>query len=63
MKTLTRKEAAEHGYTSITTDVVIGSDIAKSMESTLCEVDAVWIKTGPFHCQVGRKRSNLKQAE
>lgn len=63
MKTLTRKEAAEHGYTSITTDVVVGSDMAKSMESTLCEVGAVWIRTGPYHAQVGRKRSDLKHAE
>lgn len=60
MKTLHRKEAVAQGYYSITDDIVIGSEMQEHMTADMRGVDAVWIQTGDFRVQLGRKRSDLK---
>lgn len=63
LPTLTRREAAASGYKAITTGIQDGSESAKSMEADMAGIDAVWIRVGDFHCELGRKVSEIVNAD
>ena len=61
MKTLTRQEAHDAGYYSITSPIHPENDkfIMDSIERSLSGVPAVWIKFSEWHFEAARKRGTV----
>ena len=61
MKTIDKIEAMGQGMKSLTLDIIIDSDIYKSIEQSMQGIAAAWVQTSDQTVQLFRRRSDLAE--